>query len=242
MPLKAHQKGFVDFALEHQVLRFGEFTLKSGRKSPYFFNAGLFKTGAALCKLGEYYADAIVESGVQFDTLFGPAYKGIPLVATIAIALFKNHNRDVPFSYNRKEVKDHGEGGQLVGEMRGRVLIVDDVITAGTAVRESVDIVRAQENGSCEPAGVAIAMDRQEKVSETSELSAIQSVEKEFGFPVVNIVGLSDLLTYLEDGGSVGSGSGDGGGGGDAAGINAELLERIREYRQNFGVKLDKKK
>ena len=157
--MQGYQRDFIDFALQVGVLRFGEFTLKSGRQSPYFFNAGLFKSGRALARLGRYYAQAIVDSGIAFDVLFGPAYKGIPLAAVTAAALFDSHGIDVAYAFNRKEAKDHGEGGVIVGHpLQGRVLIIDDVITAGTAIRESVDVIRAL---GAEPAGVVIALDRQ---------------------------------------------------------------------------------
>merc|ERR1719262_1005655 len=169
------QQNFVRFALGNEVLRFGEFQLKSGRKSPYFFNAGLFHTGEALSRLGDFYADAIQESGVAFDGLFGPAYKGIPLASAIAISLYTKYGRSVPYAYNRKEAKDHGEGGVLVGEVKGRVLLVDDVITAGTAVRESMTLL--EQHPDCKVAGICVAMDREERVQEGLEASAIQQVQ-----------------------------------------------------------------
>jgi orotate phosphoribosyltransferase len=185
---------FIEFALQKQVLRFGEFKTKAGRLSPYFFNAGLFNDGESLMKLGEFYAAAIVKSGIQFDMLFGPAYKGITLAASIAIALARQ-GRNVPYAYNRKEVKDHGEGGTIVGApLAGKVLIVDDVISAGTSVRESVDIIRAQ---GATPCGVAIAIDRQERGQ--GELSAVQEVQRDNGIPVVSIANLASLIRYLED-------------------------------------------
>jgi orotate phosphoribosyltransferase len=185
---------FIEFALQKQVLRFGEFKTKAGRLSPYFFNAGLFNDGESLMKLGEFYAAAIQNSGVQFDMLFGPAYKGITLAASIAIALARQgHN--VPYAYNRKEAKDHGEGGTIVGApLAGNVLIVDDVISAGTSVRESVDIIRAQ---GATPCGVAIAIDRQERGQ--GELSAVQEVQRDNGIPVVSIANLAGLIRYLEN-------------------------------------------
>ena len=192
--MRDYQTEFLDFAIATGVLRFGEFTLKSGRTSPYFFNSGLFNTGRSLAKLGRFYAAAMEDAGLQYDVLFGPAYKGIPLVASIGIALADHFDHDVPYSFNRKEVKDHGEGGTIVGsELKGRVLIVDDVISAGTSVRESVDMIKA--NGAT-PAGVMIALNRQEKG--TGEKSAIQEVEESLGIPVASIVKLEDLLTYLE--------------------------------------------
>ena len=191
--MQAYQRDFIRFAIERGVLRFGEFTLKSGRTSPYFFNAGLFDSGLALARLGRFYAAAIADSGLAFDVLFGPAYKGIPLAASTAVALAEHHDRDLPWCFNRKEAKDHGEGGTLVGApLRGRVLIVDDVITAGTAIREVMRIIEAQ---GARPAGALIAMNRQERGR--GELSAIQEVERDFGMPVVSIVGLDQVLDYL---------------------------------------------
>ena len=192
--MRDYQKAFIEFALSREVLRFGEFTLKSGRVSPYFFNAGLFNTGSALARLGQYYAEAIVESGLDFDVLFGPAYKGIPLAAACSVALADHHQRDVPYSFNRKEAKAHGEGGNIVGSpLQGRILIIDDVITAGTAIRESMQIIDA---AGANPAGVLIALDRQEKG--TGELSAIQEVEQQYNIPVLSIIKLEDLISYLE--------------------------------------------
>lgn len=188
-----HRQRFIEFALARGVLRFGEFTLKSGRKSPYFFNTGLFDTGSALAELGRFYADAIVESGIGFDQLFGPAYKGVPLAATTAIALADRHDRDVPFSFNRKEAKDHGEGGIIVGApLKGRVLIIDDVISAGMAVGESVDIIRAQ---GAEPAGVVICLDRQERGA--GAVSAIDEVRERHGIEVIAVARLDDVVEYL---------------------------------------------
>ena len=185
---------FIRFAIDKQVLRFGEFKTKAGRLSPYFFNAGLFNDGESLMKLGEFYAAAILESGIRFDMLFGPAYKGITLAASIAIALARQ-GRNLPYAYNRKEAKDHGEGGTVVGApLRGRVLIVDDVISAGTSVRESVDIIKAAD---ATPAGVAIAIDRQEKG--LGALSAVQEVERENGLPVCCIANLDGLIRYLQN-------------------------------------------
>ncbi|RRQ22177.1 orotate phosphoribosyltransferase [Thiohalobacter thiocyanaticus] len=190
-----YQYDFLRFAIDNQVLKFGEFTLKSGRRSPYFFNAGLFNTGGLLARLGRFYAEAAVTAGVEFDLLFGPAYKGIPLAAATAIALADRHGRDVPWCFNRKETKDHGEGGNLVGApLQGRVLIVDDVITAGTAVRESFDIIAA---AGATPAGILISLDRQERGR--GERSAIQEIEAEYGVPVIGIVALEQLIDYLRD-------------------------------------------
>jgi orotate phosphoribosyltransferase len=185
---------FIAFAIDRQVLRFGEFITKAGRKTPYFFNTGLFDDGDSLRKLGQFYAKAILESGLEFDMLFGPAYKGIPLVASIAIALSES-GRNVPFAFNRKEAKDHGEGGIIVGApLKGKVLIVDDVISAGTSIRESVEIIRV--NGAA-PCGVVIALDRQERG--TGELSAVQEVERNYGIPVHGIASLAILIEYLRN-------------------------------------------
>ncbi|XOV80483.1 MAG: orotate phosphoribosyltransferase [Aestuariibacter sp.] len=213
--MQDYQKAFIEFALARQVLRFGEFTLKSGRKSPYFFNAGLFNTGSDLAKLGQFYAQALVDSGIQYDVLFGPAYKGIPIATTTAVALADKHGVDTPYCFNRKEKKDHGEGGNLVGSpLTGRVMLVDDVITAGTAIRESMALLEA--NGAS-LAGVLIALDRQEKGK--GELSAIQEVERDFDTQVVSIVSLAHLIEYLE-------GQQD----------MSEHLENIRAYRQAYGI------
>lgn len=213
--MQDYQKEFIEFCLAHDVLRFGEFTLKSGRKSPYFFNAGLFNTGAALARLGGYYARAIERSGLAYDMVFGPAYKGIALAASAAIALATRHSRDVPYCFNRKEVKDHGEGGRTLGApLQGRVLIVDDVITAGTAVNESIALIR--EAGAT-PCGVALALDRKERGS--GALSAVQEVRERHGMPVVSIVDLDVLVAYLD-------------------GIPAMQgnLGRLRAYRAEYGV------
>ena len=188
----AHQRDFLDLARDQGVLRFGEFTLKSGRISPYFFNLGRIASGAALARLGRAYAATAIGSGLAFDMLFGPAYKGIPLAAATAIALADDHRRDLPFAYNRKEAKDHGEGGLLVGApLAGRVLVIDDVLTAGTAVRESLQLIRAQ---GAQPAGVLIALDREERGQ--GALSAAQEVSAEFAIPVLAIARLTDLLAY----------------------------------------------
>ena len=191
--MKDYQRQFLEFATAREVLRFGEFTLKSGRKSPYFFNAGLFNTGVALVAIGRSYAQTVVESGIQFDMLFGPAYKGIPLAAVTAAALAEHHGKDLPYCFNRKEAKDHGEGGQLVGApLKGRVLIVDDVITAGTAVREAVSIIRA---AGATPVGLVIALDRQERGQGT--LSAVREVEQEHKLQVAAIVRLAELRDWV---------------------------------------------
>ncbi len=213
--MQDYKREFIEFAIQNQVLRFGQFTLKSGRISPYFFNAGLFNTGAQLARLGRYYAAAIQDSGVAFDTLFGPAYKGIPLASAAAIALAEHHGRNVPWCFNRKEAKDHGEGGSIVGApLQGRILIIDDVITAGTAIRESMEIIQA---AGAQAAGVVIALDRQERGK--GELSAIQEVEKNFGMQVVSIITLADLMEYLAGDATLG-----------------QHLEAVRAYRQEYGV------
>ncbi|MCA1978805.1 MAG: orotate phosphoribosyltransferase [Thiobacillus sp.] len=188
-----YRADFVEFAVASKVLCFGQFKTKAGRMSPYFFNAGLFNDGAKLKRLGEFYAKAILDSGIEFDVLFGPAYKGIPLAASIAIAL-ADLGRNVPFAFNRKEAKDHGEGGTVVGaRLEGRVLIVDDVISAGTSVRESVELIRA---AGAQPAGVVIALDRMERG--TGAQSAVQEVRDQYGIPVVAVATLDNLLEYLE--------------------------------------------
>lgn len=193
MPMDFRQE-FIEFALAQNVLRFGEFKTKAGRMSPYFFNAGLFNDGAALDRLSQFYAKAILASGITIDTLFGPAYKGIPLVAVSALALARE-GRNLPFAFNRKEVKDHGEGGNIIGApLSGRVLIIDDVISAGTSVRESVELIRA---AGATPCGVVIALDRMERG--TGELSAVQEVERDYGIPVVAVATLDDLMAYLRD-------------------------------------------
>ena len=193
--MRDYQRSFIDFALHTGVLRFGEFTLKSGRVSPYFFNSGLFNSGRSLAELGRFYAAAMEDAGLEYDILFGPAYKGIPLVVTIGVALADHYDKDVPYAFNRKEAKDHGEGGIIVGsELKGRVLIVDDVISAGTSVRESVAMI---EQAGATPAGVMIALNRQEKGS--GDISAIAEIEQEMHIPVSSIIKLEDLLTYLQD-------------------------------------------
>lgn len=213
--MKAYQREFIEFALEKEVLKFGEFTLKSGRKSPYFFNAGLFNTGRDLARLGRFYAAALADSGIEFDVLFGPAYKGIPIATTTAVALADHHDLDTPYCFNRKEAKDHGEGGNLVGSaLEGRIMLVDDVITAGTAIRESMEIIQA--NGA-DLAGVLVAIDRQEKGK--GELSAIQEVERDFGCAIISIVSLTDLVTFLEE-----------------KGTDAEHLEAVKTYRAEYGI------
>ncbi|MGI2259652.1 orotate phosphoribosyltransferase [Shewanella sp. GXUN23E] len=213
--MKAYQREFIEFALERQVLRFGEFTLKSGRKSPYFFNAGLFNTGRDLARLGRFYAAALVDSGIEYDLVFGPAYKGIPIATTTTVALAEHHDVDMPYCFNRKEKKDHGEGGSLVGsELKGKVMLVDDVITAGTAIRESMDIIKAHD---ATLAGVLIALDRQEKGK--GELSAIQEVERDYGCAVISIIKLADLIAYLAE----------------KPGMETELAA-VSGYREQYGI------
>ena len=193
--MKEYQKAFIELALNASALKFGRFTLKSGRVSPYFFNAGLFQTGQALAQLGKAYAQALIDSNANFDMLFGPAYKGIPLVSACAVSFSATHNRDLPFGYNRKEAKTHGEGGNLVGApLSGRVAIVDDVITAGTAIREVLTLIRAH---NAQPAAIVVGLDRQEKGR--GEHSAIQELERETDVPVVSIIKLDDILVYLEE-------------------------------------------
>lgn len=214
--MQDYQRQFIELARARDALKFGEFTLKSGRVSPYFFNAGEFCTGASLAALGRCYAAAIVESGLEFDLLFGPAYKGIPLAASVSIALADMHGRDVPWAYNRKEAKAHGEGGLLVGApLAGRVLVVDDVISAGTAARESIAMI-ASQGASC--VGMAVGLDRMERGR--GELSAIQELEREHQLKVVNIVNLLNLIEYLEDQG----------------GSEPSFLEAMLQYRSQYGV------
>ena len=213
--MQPYQQEFLDFAIAKQVLKFGEFTLKSGRVSPYFFNAGNFKTGADLAKLGRAYADAIVDAKIEFDVLFGPAYKGIPLASATAVALYEHHQIDIPWCFNRKEAKDHGEGGQIVGApLAGKVLIIDDVITAGTAIRESMDLIAAAE---AEAAGVVIALDRQEKGK--GERSAIQEVEQDYRIPVKAIIQLENITEYLVQ-----------------QGQDDSTVGKINDYRSQYGI------
>jgi orotate phosphoribosyltransferase len=213
--MQAYKKEFIDLALELGVLRFGEFTLKSGRVSPYFFNAGLFNTGYAAARIGRYYAAAIADSGIQFDMLFGPAYKGIPLAALSAASLAEHQDIDVPFSFNRKESKAHGEGGDIVGApLKGKVLIVDDVITAGTAVREAYQVISST---GAEVAGLAISLDRQERGQGT--LSAVQELKQSLGIPVVSIIRLNDLIDTL-----------------DESTEYEKFLGPVLDYRKEYGV------
>lgn len=214
--MQDYQRDFIEFAIEKGVLRFGEFTLKSGRVSPYFFNAGLFNTGHAISKLGQFYAAAIIESGLEFDILFGPAYKGIPLSVATAISLAEDYEQDYPWCFNRKEAKDHGEGGILVGApLQGDVLLIDDVMTAGTAIREVMQIVQEQKAVT---AGVIIALDRQERGK--GELSAIQEVENDFRMPVLSIVTLDMILQYLAEDETL-----------------KQYLPAVQAYRAEYGVK-----
>lgn len=213
--MKPFQQEFIEFAIARGVLKFGEFTLKSGRKSPYFFNAGLFNRGGDLARLGRYYAAALADANISFDTLFGPAYKGIPIATTTAVALADHHNMDVPYCFNRKEAKTHGEGGNLVGSpLAGKVMLVDDVITAGTAIRESMTLI---EQNQASLAGVLIALDRQERGQ--GELSAIQEVERDFATQVVAIVSLSDVVDYLQQ-----------------QGDQQDRIDTINAYRKTYGI------
>ena len=212
--MRPYQEQFIRYAIDCKVLRFGDFTLKSGRRSPYFFNTGLFNTGARLDRLGQFYAEALLDAGIQADVLYGPAYKGIPLACTTAIALARKTGNEVPFAFNRKEAKDHGEGGTLVGApLEGQVLILDDVITAGTSVRESVAIIRSAHATPC---GVLIALDRQEKGQ--GDLTAVEEVAALYATPVYSIIGLTDIINYLESAGS------------------QEELEAIHRYRNESGL------
>jgi len=211
----AYQSEFIDLCVQLGVLRFGSFTLKSGRESPYFFNAGLFNTGAAIGAVGRAYAAAVAASDLKFDMLFGPAYKGIPLVTITAAALSERHARNTPFAFNRKEAKDHGEGGKIVGApLQGRVLIVDDVITAGTAIRESIDII---QGAGATPAGVLLALDRQERAS-GSDFSAVQEVSSQYRIPVISVVNLADLMHHVSKAGEAGD------------------LSNMRRYRERYGI------
>lgn len=212
--MKAYQKSFIELALQASALKFGEFTLKSGRVSPYFFNAGLLQTGQALAELGRAYAQALIESEAEFDMLFGPAYKGIPLVSTTAVAFFDSFNRDLPYGYNRKEKKDHGEGGTLVGApLEGRVAIIDDVITAGTAIREVLSLMK---DHNALPAAIVVGLDRQEKGQ--GSLSAIQELQQETGVPVVSIIKLSHIIDYLKEQG------------------DQTQLDAVLAYRDTYGI------
>jgi orotate phosphoribosyltransferase len=218
--MQDYQRSFLDLAIARTALRFGRFTLKSGRESPYFFNAGLFDDGEAIAVLGQCYAAALQRSGVAYDMLFGPAYKGIPLVTATAVALAEHHHRAVPWAFNRKEAKDHGEGGSVVGRaLSGRVVIVDDVITAGTAIRESVELIR---RAGAEPVAVLLALDRQERGQGTR--SAVQEVEAEFGIRCVSLVTLADLIELAS------------GPSGERFRISADQLNLLRQYRERYGT------
>lgn len=213
--MKAYQRQFIEFALAKEVLKFGEFTLKSGRKSPYFFNAGLFNSGHDLARLGRFYAAALMDSGIEFDVLFGPAYKGIPIASATAVQLAELYNKDVPWCFNRKEAKNHGEGGNLVGSpLLGRIMLVDDVITAGTAIRESMDLIQAS---GASLAGVLIALDRQERGQ--GSLSAIGEVERDYGAKVCAIISMADLIDYLQTQPNM-----------------DEPLAAMQAYRQQYGM------
>jgi len=213
--LKDYQQRFIDLAIEYDVLKFGEFTLKSGRVSPYFFNAGNFNTGKAMAVLGQCYADAIQDSGIEIDLLFGPAYKGIPLVAVTAAALAERYDVDLPYCFNRKEAKSHGEGGNIVGaELKGKALVVDDVITAGTAIREVIDMMSGT---LATTAAVLIGLDRQERGSDSTS-SAVEELHNTYGFPVISIIGLEHVRAYV------------------ANSQNKELVATIDAYREKYGV------
>jgi orotate phosphoribosyltransferase len=211
--MQDYQKKFVQFAIDYGVLKFGDFTLKSGRQSPYFFNAGLFNDGNAMKQIGEFYAQALKASNIKFDLLFGPAYKGIPLVTAMAIALQADYKENIPYCFNRKEKKNHGEGGSLVGaQLKGNVVIVDDVITAGTAIRESMDIIN---NSDAQLGGVLIALDRMEKGK--GELSAIQEIEQAYGTKVINIINLNHLISYLDE-------------------HDPSNAKKVHSYQQQYGI------
>ncbi|MGY8861867.1 MAG: orotate phosphoribosyltransferase [Pseudomonadales bacterium] len=213
--MKDYQREFIEFAIERDVLRFGEFTLKSGRLSPYYFNFGLFNTGSALARLGQYFAQALVDSGIECDVILGPAYKGIPLATTMAVALSEHHGIDMPYAFNRKEAKAHGEGGSIVGaELKGRVAIVDDVITAGTAIREVMAIIEAYK---AIPAATLIAIDRMEKGQ--GELSAIQEVERDYNMKVVSIISFDNVLEYLQESDN-----------------SQQQVAAMLKYREDYGV------
>ena len=213
--MRDYQQDFIEFAIDTGVLRFGEFTLKSGRISPYFFNSGLFNSGGSLAKLGRFYARALVDSQVEFDMLFGPAYKGIPLASACSIALADEHQRDLPYSFNRKEAKDHGEGGTIVGSaLKDRVMIIDDVISAGTSVTESIDLINQAD---ASPAGVVIALDRQEIGKK--DVSAIKEIEDNYNIPVISIIKLENLISYLQDNTQL-----------------AQYYSKVQAYRDRYGA------
>jgi orotate phosphoribosyltransferase len=213
--MQDYQREFIEFAIRNGVLRFGEFKLKSGRISPYFFNSGLFNSGASIARLGRFYAETVIRSKVGFDMLFGPAYKGIPLVVATTVAIAEHHGLDIPYAFNRKEVKDHGEGGNIVGaDLSGRVLVLDDVISSGTSIAESVQLIRASD---AEPVGIVVALDRQERSEGT--LSAIQEVENRHGIPVVSIITLAQIMSCI-------------------TGMSEmkDTLARVQTYREQYGV------
>jgi orotate phosphoribosyltransferase len=212
--MSSYSQEFLKFAIEQNVLKFGHFTLKSGRQSPYFFNAGLFNSGKSLAALATFYAQAIQASGLEYDLLFGPAYKGISLAATTSMALYQQYQLDIPFCFNRKEIKDHGEGGVLVGApLKGKVLLIDDVITAGTAIRESLALIRKH---GAEPVGVVVALDRQERG--LRNLSAIQELEQQENIKITSISNLSEMMEYLKTQGAF------------------ETLQVVKDYREHYGV------
>lgn len=213
--MKEHQKAFIQLAIQYSALKFGEFTLKSGRISPYFFNAGAFNTGEALAKLGDYYAQMINDHQLKFDMMFGPAYKGIPLVSSTVSALYNRYQQNYPWSFNRKEVKNHGEGGMLVGaDLKGDVLLIDDVMTAGTAIRESIDLIDQVGAKAC---GVVLMLDREERGQ--SELSAVQEMRKNHGLTVCSLITMSDLIHYLEN-----------------TQADADVVQNMKQYREQYGV------
>ncbi len=213
--MKDHQKAFIELAIQYEALKFGQFTLKSGRVSPYFFNAGAFNTGEALAKLGEFYAEMIEENNLSFDMMFGPAYKGIPLVSSTVSALYSKYGKNYPWSFNRKEAKAHGEGGMIVGSaLQGEILLIDDVMTAGTAIRESLELIeKSDAKASC----VVLMLDREERGQ--TELSAVQEMRKNYGLTVCSLITMSDLIQYLE-----------------VSGDNAETLQNMKKYRDQYGV------
>jgi orotate phosphoribosyltransferase len=215
--MQDYQRDFLKFVIDRSILKFGEFTLKSGRKSPYFFNAGLFNTGQTLGFIGRCYAAAVKESGLAYDVVFGPAYKGIPLASATSIALAQHHDRDAPYCFNRKEAKDHGEGGTIVGApLQGKVLVIDDVITAGTAIREVMGIIK---QAGASAAGVVVALDREERGQGT--LSAIGEIRREYGIPVISIISLSQIISYLEQVGDKDL---------------LQYLPKLKSYRETYGI------
>lgn len=213
--MQAFQRAFIEYSLSLNILQFGQFTLKSGRQSPYFFNAGLFNSGSSLAKIGKFYASTIEDASLEYDMLFGPAYKGIPLVSTTAIALAEEHGNDVPYCFNRKEAKEHGEGGLIVGSpLAGNVILIDDVITAGTAIRSSIPLIEA---AGAKLSAIVIALDRQERGQQAH--SAIDEIRQTLGIPVISIIQMSDLISYLEENPS-----------------NGDTLEKMHQYRAEYGT------